>query len=187
MDYSKYIQMKMQAANTYKSHWQPRDASEVTLRKVYLAQNTVQTDGDISAARSNIHNGPAPVCCATPTDSALFPVQPPNSADVPINGFSTDYSQDQSSGRIAGNTVSLDAAWGASGGVNLIGCDQVETILTVPANPVKGVTQNCSADPGILRRAYVQGQPVPYTGAFGNIPTGSNATGVAVIYPPYPS
>lgn len=176
MDYSKYIQMKMQAANTYKSYWQPRDASEVTLRKVFQAQNTtgVQTSG----ALSNLHQGPAaPTCC---------PEGIPNSADPPANGFSTDYSQDQTFGRIAGNTICQDPNWNASGGVTLIGCDQVATILTIPANPVKSSARDCCADPGVVQRGVVTGVPVPYTGVYNQIPAGSN--GVAVgNYPLYPS
>lgn len=42
MDASKLIQMRMQAANVYKSNWQGRDASEVTLRKQAMASQNAQ-------------------------------------------------------------------------------------------------------------------------------------------------
>ena len=34
MDASKLTEMRQQAANTYRSHWQPRDASEITMRNM---------------------------------------------------------------------------------------------------------------------------------------------------------
>ena len=168
MDYSKYIQMKMQAANTYKSYWQPRDASEVTLRKVFQAQNSVGTLQTTDTRSSSS-------CCPTGV---------PNSADPPGNGAPKDYSQDQVFGETAGNTIYSDQTWGQAGGVTLIGCDQVSAILTVPLNPVLG--SDCCSDPGVLQRGVVTGVPVPYTGVYNQIPAGSNGVSVGG-YPLYPS
>lgn len=183
MDYSKYIQMKMEAANTYKSNWQARDASEVTLRKVFLAQTTC-CEGS-PAVRPNIHQGPVLNCCSPVSSNALYPKEVPSSTTPPTGGFSTDYALDQPVGRKAGNTVNNDSVWGTAGGVTLKSCDQISTILAIPANPVKGSQQNCCVSPAAVQRGYVQGVPVPYTGALGNIPT--DGKGVAVKYPLYPS
>jgi hypothetical protein len=184
MDYSKYIEMKMKAANTYKSNWQARDASEVTLRKVFIGQNT--SNGSITASSSRLHNGPI-ISCPSSGLSSQSPIEPVG----PGNGFSTDYTQDCVMGRVAGNIVNNDTAWGNSGGVTLIGCDQVAKILAIPANPVPGTPASnlrytvCGPNPAILQKGYVEGMPVPYTGTYNNVRT--NGRGVAVVYPPYPS
>lgn len=120
MDASKLTQMRMEAANTYKSYWQPRDASEVTLRKQSMAQK------ENNASK---HKGPSSegVCCPGK----------PQSADPPTNGFSTDYSLDTVSQKPAGCANCNDAAWGAAGGVVLKTCTEANTILSKPLNPIK--------------------------------------------------
>jgi len=55
MNFSEYIQKKMKASNTYKSNWQGRDASEVTLRRGNIANKN----------NSSVHDGPDNVCCST--------------------------------------------------------------------------------------------------------------------------
>jgi hypothetical protein len=54
MDASKLIERRAQASNTYRSNWQPRDASEVTLRKVQMSQKN----------NSSTHKGPVVGCCS---------------------------------------------------------------------------------------------------------------------------
>jgi hypothetical protein len=134
MDYSKYIQMKMEAANTYKSNWKGRDASEVTLR-----------NRDISSANNtSTHKGPLDSCipCTLPRTSSTNP---------PGNGFNTDYSMDIITTRNAGCVHCNDTNWGTSGGVTLKTCAEVSTILVIPSNP--GSTSLQRGDPGINFRA----------------------------------
>lgn len=119
MDFSKYIQMQMEAANTYRSHWRPRDASEVTLRNQSMVQQN----------NASTHRGPVDECCAYDPH--------PNSTAPPQRGFSTDYSMDSVTMRPAGCANCNDAAWGASGGVTLQNCSTIATILQKPLNPMK--------------------------------------------------
>jgi len=53
MNFSEYIRKKTKASNTYKSNWQGRDASEVTLRRGNIANKN----------NSTVHQGPDNVCC----------------------------------------------------------------------------------------------------------------------------
>ena len=55
MNFSEYIKKKAKASNTYKSNWQGRDASEVTLRRGNIANKN----------NSTVHDGPDNVCCGT--------------------------------------------------------------------------------------------------------------------------
>jgi len=130
MDYSKYIQMKMEAANTYKSNWKGRDASEVTLRKRDMS----------SANNTSTHKGPLDSCipCTLPTLG---------STNTPGNGFNTNYSMSIVSNRKAGCAQCNDPNWGASGGVTLKTCAEVSTILYIAPNP--GSTSCACADPGV--------------------------------------
>jgi hypothetical protein len=150
MDYSKYIQMKAKASNTYKSNWQGRDASEVTLRRVNMSNKN----------NSTTHIGPGVECCTSST--------PPPIPQSPGSGFSTNYSMNTVSQKIAGCTNCQDVIWGTSGGTNLLTCSEITTILKVPSNPVKGtnnaipktevlITPSCyCADPGVVQRGVVQ-------------------------------
>lgn len=142
MDFSKYIQMKQQAANTYKSYWQPRDASEVTQRNLRLAQSGNQTR----------HWGPPAQCCTT----GVFPKKRSTS---PTSGFSTTYSGEIVSTRVAGEVTCKDPNWGAAGGVQLKTCAEVSTILEIPANPDKSVDCHC-ADPGVPFRQIYPPKPI---------------------------
>jgi hypothetical protein len=158
MDYSKYIQMKMEAANTYKSNWQGRDASEVTLRK----QQTAQT------SNSSLHKGPNLGC--TTNDGSQRP-------SSPTNGFSTDYSLGIVSNKIAGGMACNDSVFGQPGGVTLKSCAEVSTILAVPANP-RSSALTCCSDPGVKFRQVYPPEAVPsYTGTYNNVPTNANFGG----------
>ena len=155
MDYSKYIQMKMEAANTYKSNWQGRDASEVTLRKQQTSQSL----------NSSVHKGPNLGC--TPNDGSQRP-------SSPTNGFSTDYSLGIVSNKIAGGMACNDTVFGQPGGVNLKSCAEVSTILAVPANP-RSSAISCCSDPGVKFRQVYPPVDVPsYTGTYNNVPTNAN-------------
>ena len=161
MDYSKYIQMKMKAANTYKSNWQGRDASEITMRRQAIG----------NSGNQSTHQGPINVC------DKQFTKTPPT--ETPGNGFSTDYSMDIVSNKKAGGAMCNDAVFGAPGGVNLISCAEVSTILYVPPNP--GSTSCACADPGVPFHAVVD--PVraspAYSGWRNHVPV--TGTGVRPI------
>lgn len=174
MDYSKYIEMKMQAANTYKSNWQARDASEVTMRNHQKAQKP----------NSSVHQGPATECC---TGSTQPTAKRPSS---PTNGFSTDYSQSIVTQKAAGCAQCQDPNFGASGGVQLLSCAEVSTILAIPANPVKTTSCYC-ADPGIKQKPGIldcnSGLLPAYTGVYNHVPTGGNGVNRQTQLPQYPS
>ena len=113
MDASKLTQMKMESANTFKSNWKPRDASEVTLRNQSIG-NTYNNN--------NSHQGPVIECCANPLTS----------------NFTTDYTQDAVNLRNAGCALFTDSNWDKSGGVTLKNCTEMSTIGFRPLNPVLG-------------------------------------------------
>ena len=105
MDYGSYLQLKMRATNNYKSNWQARDASEVTMRNRSIATANV----------SSTHQGPDDSCIPCTVAS-----HPTSSTNPPNNGFSSDYSSDYSLGmKKAGQSACNDPVWGKSGGVNL--------------------------------------------------------------------
>ena len=164
--------MKMKAANTYKSNWQARDDSEVTLRN--------QARGNANNTRT--HKGPndSQVPCYTPS--------PLSSTNKPGNGFNTDYSMDSVGNRKAGGTHCADPVWGKAGGVNLIGCDQVTTILAIPPQQTSNSTSCYSADTSVVSRGIadpLRASP-PYTGWRNHVPAGLNGQIPQPVYP-YPS
>ena len=172
MDYSKYIEMKQKAANTYKSNWQPRDASEVTLRN--------QARGNSNNKRT--HQGPADsqIPCYTPN--------PLSSTNKPGNGFSTDYSMDIVGNRKAGGTHCLDPIWGKAGGVNLIGCDQVNTILTNPGPQTSNSVSCYAPNPSVVNRGIadpIRASPA-YSGWRNHVVVSLNGHIPKPVYP-YPS
>jgi hypothetical protein len=170
MDYSKYIENKMKAANTYKSNWQARDASEVTLRRSAMS----------SKNNSTVHQGPIPTCCT----GSLSPSAP----QEPGNGFNTTYSMEIVSQAAAGAVNCCDPIWGTSGGVSLLTCNEVQTILKVPSNPIKGT--NCTipstssiitytprcADTCVVQRGVVSTLSSAYTGWRNQVPASINGS-----------
>ena len=134
MDASKLTQMRMEAANTYRSHWQPRDASEIT------ARNAVKAAKDALST----HRGPANACYG----SSVVPTTQAN----PSGGFSTSYTQDAFILRDAGCAVCNDSSYGTSGGVTLLNCNEVSTILQKADNPVKMI--GCPATTEVIQRGY---------------------------------
>jgi hypothetical protein len=154
MDASKLTQMRMQAANTYRSNWQGRDASEVTTRKYQMAQS----------ANKSTHRGPEADCCTggVPNTSKR--------SSSPTNGFSTNFSQSIVSEKTAGCAQCNDPNFGSSGGVVLQNCSTIATILAVPLNPVKGSQCPC-ADPGVPFHQVYPPKPIPsYTGWYNQVP-----------------
>lgn len=173
MNASQLTERRAQASNTYRSNWQPRDASEVTLRH-----------RDMSNKNNNpVHQGPVIPCCSTPV--------PPPRPSSPNNGFSTDYDANTVFNKKAGCADCNDVNWGAPGGVQLITCSEVATILAPEPNPVKGNKCYC-ADPGIKQKPGIidcsYGVIPPYTGVYNQVPTG-NGNGILrkSQIPPYPS
>lgn len=134
MDASKLIEKRAQASNTYRSNWQPRDASEVTLRRAQQSQK----NNNVLVAGST-HHGPVNSCCPNP---------PAPRSTSPTSGFSSTYSSEIIANKKAGCAQCNDPNFGAPGGVQLITCSEVATILAPEPNPVKGVRCYC-ADPGI--------------------------------------
>ncbi len=111
MDASRYLREKMRGQQVYKSNWQPRDASEVTLRNNAIAQ----------ANNSTTHRGPLPQCCSDNTIRVPLP--------NPGKGFSTSYSSQIVSQRIAGCVQCNDPVFGKPGGVITHECcDDVQPI-----------------------------------------------------------
>jgi hypothetical protein len=176
MDFSQYIKMKMKAANTYKSNWQGRDASEVTLRRAAISNKNDQRQAVANGIEVGAHQGPILPCCT----------KPPN----PINGYSTDYSMDIVSNKKAGCVNCHDPNWGAPFGVQLLSCAAVQEILSKPNNPIKGTGPIYNSDypipvtpfpckgPGIdfsAKAAQIEsqcGQASPaYTGSRNQVPT----------------
>ena len=189
MNFAEYLKRKVKASNTYKSNWQARDASEVTLRNANMANKP----------NSTTHHGPIPDSC---TNTAI-PCQPPQ---APGSGFSTDFSMDIVSNKKAGCTNCADPVWGTSGGVTLLNCAEVACILKPQSNPVKGTnvsipptevlityTPIC-ADTSVVQRgvpkcsdlqssATISGE---YTGWRNQVPASVNGSATKQFYP-YPS
>lgn len=173
MDYSKYLQLKAQGQQVYRSNWQGRDASEVTLRNHQMASQRTSAS---SANDNNQHQGPANECCPKP-----------GRPTSPSRGFSTDYTQTRLINKPAGCANCQDPNFGAPGGVVIVGCAEATAISQIPNNPVKG-SGICCADPGVKQRGVVDCAQVSpaYTGSRNQVPT--NDKGVLPIqYPPYPS
>lgn len=171
MNYAEYLRIKQQQQPVYKSNWQGRDASEVTLRNAQRSQ----------ADNSSKHQGPANVCCS----DGKPPV--PRSTS-PTNGFSTDYSHQIVSNKIAGCAQCKDPVFGTAGGVEIVTCAAIVSgQIVVPPNPVKG-QGNCCADPGVVQRGVVACSTVSpaYSGSRNQIPVDNKGI-TPIQYPPYPS
>ena len=159
MDASKLTQMRAKASNTYRSNWQPRDASEVTLRKAQMSQKN----------NSSTHHGPESSCCTNPVPNPVRPVSP-------TNGFSSTYEAAIVFNKKAGCAQCADPNFGKAGGVQLLTCSEVATILTPEPNPVKGSSCYC-ADPGITKQPFPTdcSRVVPaYTGYLNQVPIPAN-------------
>lgn len=155
MDASKLIERRAQAANTYRSNWQPRDASEVTLRKVQMSQKN----------NASTHKGPVVECCSDNKPQI-------KRSTSPTPGFSTDYSEQIVFQKKAGCAQCHDPNFGKAGGVQLLSCSEVATILAPVPNPVKGVGCYC-ADPGIYQQPFPADCSIiepAYTGSLNQVP-----------------
>jgi len=122
MDYGSYLQLKMRATNNYKSNWQARDASEVTMRNQSIATANV----------SSTHQGPDDHCIPCVTTGQIT-----SSTNPPNNGYSKNYGADYTLGmKLAGQAACNDPVWGTSGGVNLKTQAEITLFSAVPLNPV---------------------------------------------------
>lgn len=170
MDASKLIKMRTEAANLYRSNWQPRDASEVTQIKTARA----------AAANSRIHQGPQSNCC----NDGFTPIIGIQSTAQP-GGFSTTYSYDAVRERTIGCTLCSDAVYGKSGVTVLKDCSEVELILSHPPNPVKGRTADCCYSTEVVQRGVtgnceVGPCPPAYTGYLNQVPTNGVSGGRSI-------
>jgi hypothetical protein len=159
MDASKLTQMRAKASNTYRSNWQPRDASEVTQRRAQMSQKD----------NSSTHQGPGTECCTGGGPNLVSSAR----AASPSRGYSTTYSEQIVFEKKAGCAQCADPNFGAPGGVQLLTCAEVATILAEPPNPVKGSSCYC-ADPGIYKQPGVvsAAEMTPsYTGWRNQVPT----------------
>jgi hypothetical protein len=172
MDASKLTQMRAQASNTYRSNWQPRDASEITMRNVQRSQKN----------NSTTHDGPVEGCCSDNKPN-------PNRAVSPTKGFSTTYSAEIVFQKKAGCADCADPNFGKAGGVQLLTCGEVATILAPTPNPVKGSSCYC-ADPGIYKRPGIvpaEEMRPSYTGWRNQVPAPENGTLCSRPIPKLPS
>jgi hypothetical protein len=109
MDAGQLLKERSRGLAIYKSNWQGRDASEVTLRR-----------RDISNANNNVlvagstHHGPLPECCTGNTVRVPLP--------NPGKGFSTTYSGDIVTLRRAGCVECQDPVFGRPGSVVVSPC-----------------------------------------------------------------
>ena len=176
MNASKLTEMRAQASNTYKSNWQPRDASEVTRRHAQMSQKNDSTN----------HKGPVVGCCSDDKPAL-------KRSTSPISGFSTNYSQQPVFEKKAGCADCNDPNFGQAGGVQLLTCSEVATILTNEPNPVKGSSCYC-ASPGIYRQPFPRDCSIiepAYTGSRNQVPIikeqGQNHGHLPKQQYPYPS
>jgi hypothetical protein len=163
MDAGKLTQMKLQAANNYKSHWKPRDASEVTMRnnQIVLKNSTP------------FHRGPVADTC---TDGC-----PTKTTSVPIGNFTTSYTADVSFMKAAGS-VCFDPNWSAPGGVNLKSATEISTIGYITPNPLLG-SQPCYNNVNTYHRVVPSASNLSqaYTGSDNQVAT--NGKGQPNVYP----
>jgi hypothetical protein len=160
MDASKLTQIRMEAANTYKSNWKPRDASEVTIRNQQIANKN----------NTSTHQGPIEPSSGCPT------------SQNPSGNFSKSYTADTVFTKAAGCANCTDVNWGAAGGIQLKTCEEVSTIGYVALNPLLG-SQPCGVNVNSYRRIVPSASNLSksYTGWNNQVPT--NGVGEALIYP----
>jgi hypothetical protein len=185
---SERLKMKMNAANTYKSKWQSRDASEVTLRVNDMANKN----------RASNHQGPNPETCSKGNCPTLDYIPSPGS------GYSKTWTTEGINPK-AGCADCADPNWGAPFGITLKTCAEIETILELPANPIKGtrpiygnlypvpVTAFPCLSPGIVpsaKAAQIESQcrqaKPDYTGWRNQVPASGNGHVLNQV-PSYPS
>ena len=167
MDASKLTQMKMEGATIFRSNWQGRDASEVTLRNASIATNTNRP--------SNL--GPAVQCC-----NGLF-----GNDTVPNKGFTASVESVNIAVQSAGCANCADENWDTPGGVTLKTCQEVKTILQRPLNPVKGQGYCCTSTEYIVPKKDKGCPTIPsYTGWLNQVPT-NGEPGHIHVYPLPPS
>jgi hypothetical protein len=130
MNSSELLRKRQQAANQYKSYWQPRDASEVTARNMYKANNTV--------VRTNYHPdipaGGVSVVTANGIGRSKC-----DTAIGPGNGAPKDFSFTGVQNANAACAVCSDTTWSAAGGITLKTAQETSNILYEAPNPTQGL------------------------------------------------
>jgi hypothetical protein len=176
MDASKLTQMRQEAAIQYKSNWQPRDASEVTLRD------------QSKAVKANPEKKWSPVVVSC-SNNCSYEGSPAGNYGpyAPTSGYSPTYDADTISLKNAGKTACCDENFGAPFGITLKTCQEISTILYEAPNPVLGVPPCCKSSEQIRRAIYSACNITPaYTGIYNQVPT-NNAYGFQPVFPPNPS
>ena len=173
MNYAEYLTRLTKASNTYKSNWQARDASEVTLRNSTLAnQNNKST-----------HQGPGDSCI--PCEQNIT-----SSTNVPGRGYNTDYSMSIIANRNAGGMANNDPVWGSAGGVNLITAAEVSTFTYIQPNPTRIPDSKLTicSDTSVKYRAIANtcNAAPAYSGWRNQVPVNSLGVLPQQVYP-YPS
>lgn len=163
MNSSELLRRRQQAANVYKSYWQPRDASEVVYRNGAKANNNTLPNSIQTSSNPPVLSNyapPPPLPGSTPSVSATnLPRRLECDTFIgPGNGFSPTYEYTTVINRKEGQTVCGDTVWGASGGVTLQTCTAITNILNPISacnaysylpNPIPGMTWSTASN-GVL-------------------------------------
>jgi hypothetical protein len=176
MDASKLTQMRQDAATIYKSNWQARDASEVTLRD------------QSKAVKTNAEKQWSPVV-VTCSNNCSYEGAPAGNYGpyAPTSGYNPTYDAETIALKNAGCSACSDGNFGAPFGITLKTCQEISSILYEAPNPVLGKTPCCKSSELIRRNIYSPCNLMPaYTGVYNQVPT-NNAGGIALVYPPNPS
>ena len=130
MNSSELLRKRQDAANQYKSYWQPRDASEVTTRNIYKANNTV--------IRTNYRPN-VPAAGSTVVTANELSRSKCDTVIGPGNGAPKDFSFTTVQNAAAACAVCSDTTWGAAGGITLKTTQEMTDILYKPPNPTTGL------------------------------------------------
>jgi hypothetical protein len=163
MNSSELLRRRQQAANVYKSYWQPRDASEVVYRNGAKANNntlpnSIQTSSNPPALSNYAPPPPLPGSTKISNGNNNQPRYACDTFIGPGNGFSPTYEYTTVLNRKVGQTVCGDVAWGASGGICNVTCSAITSILNPVSacnaysylpNPIPGMTWTTASN-GVL-------------------------------------
>ena len=131
MNSSELIRRRQEAANQYKSFWQPRDAGEVTYRN-NLKANAAEVRTNY---RPTVPSAGSTVVLGGSNESTRAECDVPQG---PGNGFTVDLTYTTVQNKDSSCAVCSDYAWGATGGISLLSCASISNITTssIPLNPV---------------------------------------------------
>lgn len=173
MNSSELLRRRQEAANQYKSHWKPRDASEVTQRNATKSMYIVP--------RSN-YNPTVPLAGSTTVNNGRTQC---DTAQGPGNGFSPDYTYSTALSKSVSCAVCTDSGWSAPGGMNLQTCSAISNIIaSSPANPMSGLRTVQNTTNNGSSQQYLGNCPpnnAPQTPHFAEDPT---CVSQSTYYPP---